>query len=139
MRMAKPVEIIAAFGFPTIQSVCGVSTPTIGRWKRQRHIPEEQLVKLALRFPHKLIVDDDGVSWWIDEITFEPPGWVPSRWWEAYMNIRQQEHLPCDERDLQRVIEELDRLRGQGQDLGSVLRYATVNRLAVPVAVTRTE
>jgi len=136
MRIAKPSEIIVAFGAARLQSLCEVSSASVARWHRKKSIPEKQLIKIGLAYPHRLIIDDDGVPWWIDEVVFNPPDWVPRRWWEAYVHMRQSEQMGVEEKDLNEVVNTLNRLSRQGYDPGIVLRHAVVNRLAMPVAAS---
>ena len=138
MRLAITREILGVFGSGEIVRICGVSYNAIKNWRSRNRIPADQLMRLAVARPDRLVIDDEGYPYWLEESEFEPPDWVPMRWWLTYLYERQRHNLGIDDDQLQAVVDALDEIRSGGGDVALALRYASTRKLSIPVEVERT-
>jgi len=137
MRLATSREILGVFGSGELTRICGVGYNAVANWKR-RGIPSAQLMKLAIARPDRLVVDDEGYPYWIEESEYEPPDWVPFRWWMTYLHERQRHNMGVEDDQMHAVVEALDEIRQSGGDVALALRYAATRKLSIPVEVDRT-
>lgn len=55
------------------------------------------------------------------------PDWLPADAWAGYLEMRKKIRKPMTDRAVQLAINTLDKLRGEGQDVGAVLDQSTMN------------
>lgn len=137
MRLATVTEILGFFEPEEIRRVCAVGPTTSYNWRKRGAIPERQLIRLSLAHPDKLVVDDEGHPYWLEESEFEPPDWIPFEWWRAYTHVRQRAGLGIEDDKLEAVVEALEQIRETGGDVSLALRYATTRKLSIPIYVER--
>jgi len=136
MRLATDHEIIGVFGSAELCDICGVGYSAIANWKK-KGIPQNRRLQIAVAHPRKLVTDDEGYAYWIEESEFEPPDWVPWHWWMTYLHVRQRCNLGVEDDRLQAVVDALEEIRQAGGDVALALRYASTRRLSIPVEVER--
>lgn len=57
---------------------------------------------------------------------FALPDWIPHDSWEAWLEVRKKSKAPNTDRALGLAVKELERLRGEGQDVRAVLEQSTL-------------
>lgn len=137
MRLATPIEILAHFGTKELMRICNVGPNAVGMWGQKKRIPAKRLIQIALAHPRKLVTDDEGYVYWLEESEYTPPDWVPFHWWMTYLHMRQRENLGVDEDQLAEVVAKLDKIRMAGGDVALALRYASTRKLRIPVDAER--
>ena len=55
---------------------------------------------------------------------FQPPGWVPIRDWEDWLEVRKKKHIPETDRALQLSVDKLAKFQNKGHPPGTVLQLA---------------
>jgi len=138
MRLATVKEILAKFDAIEVFKITGKDSRTISHWRWKNKMPEKWLIRFALAYPEQLVVDDEGYPYWIEASSFVPPDWIPMRWWDVYLHVRQRNNMGVDMDHLQHCVDALERIRDDGYEIDLALRHAATRQLRTPVAVTRT-
>lgn len=63
----------------------------------------------------------------ISPLTFEPPEYIESELWLAYLDVRKAKKAAKTERALREVVHDLDKFKAEGHDPNEILRQSVVS------------